>query len=471
MRNDGSWGVTQAKARAGMKAWWFQFPAPLRALARIRSIAMLGAGGVLYLTPLVFHREAFSASSVGDGLALAALAGVVGRLLSGVLLDRGRRASLPVVLAASCALLGDASLFSAEGFGGYVLGQLLLGLAAGLYWPAIELAVPLCCGTLPSARGFALVRSADAFGVVCGALIGALLAALGWLRGIYLVDIACVLTMLALVLRRPLPASPRDVTSHAEEPPTLGWLVPLLPLLAVTVIATAVPALMQGALPLDLVRGGLQRPPLPEALGALTMGLQLGLLLLLQWPVGQALARRPVGTGLSLSLICFVVGGVLLALSALTPHGLALLLLAQLPVALGQAAFLPTATEAVVELSPLHRQGVAMALFSQCFAISAFTAPLVAGRLLDGQRHGVGLWLGMSLLSLLSLAVVPQLERFQRRNLLQVLAGSGERGQGGVRRILYRLPLRPGAGGSGPLDGLAGEEDQSRQPPEESPPP
>jgi len=439
--------VTQAKARAGMKAWWFQFPAPLRALAAIRTIAMVGAGGVLYLTPMVFHREAFSASSVGDGLALAALAGIVGRLFSGLLLDRGRRASLPVALAAVSALLGDSSLFSAEGFGGYVTGQLLLGLAAGLYWPAIELAVPLCCAPLPSARGFALVRSADAFGVVCGALIGAVLAALGWLRGIYLVDIGCVLTLLALVLLRPLPASPsRAHAGEAAGLPPGRWLPPLLPLLAVTVIATAVPALMQGALPLDLVRGGLQRPPLPEALGALTMGLQLGLLLLFQWPVGQALAKRPVGTGLNLSLICFSLGGVLLALSALTSHGLPVLLLAQVPVALGAAAFLPTATEAVVELSPLHRQGLAMALFSQCFAISAFAAPLVAGRLLDSQGHGVGLWLGMALLSLLGLPLVAQLEGFQRRNLLQVLTGRG--GTGGERTILYRFdqsaaPRRP----------------------------
>jgi len=426
-----------------MKAWWIQFPAPLRAVAVIRTIAMVGAGGVLYLTPLVFHREAFSASSVGDGLALAALAGVGGRLVSGLLLDRGRRASLPVALAAVCALLGDSSLVSAEGFGGYLLGQLLLGLAAGLYWPAIELAVPLCCGPLPSARGFALVRSADACGVVCGALIGALLAALGWLRGIYLVDICCVLTMLALVLRRPLPASSSSQASPPEQLPLGRWLPPLLPLLAVTVIATAIPALMQGALPLDLVRGGLQRPPLPEALGALTVGLQLGLLLLLQWPVGQALARRPVGTGLNLSLLCFAVGCALLALSALLPFGLPLLLLAQLPMALGQAAFLPTATEAVVELSPLHRQGLAMALFSQCFAISAFSAPLVAGRLLDRQGHGVGLWLGTAALSLLALPLVARLERFQRRNLLQVLSGRGEGSQGGARRILYRFRSGP----------------------------
>ncbi|MBE9174109.1 hypothetical protein IQ216_13840 [Cyanobium sp. LEGE 06143] len=33
-----------------------------------------------------------------------------------------------------------------------------------------------------------------------------------------------------------------------------------------------------------------------------------------------------------------------------------------------------------------------MALFSQCFALSALTAPLLAGLALDRQGHGVGVW-------------------------------------------------------------------------------
>ena len=128
--------------------------------------------------------------------------------------------------------------------------------------------------------------------------------------------------------------------------------------------------------------------------------------------------------------------------------------------ALGQAAFLPTATEAVVELSPLHRQGLAMALFSQCFAISAFSAPLVAGRLLDRQGHGVGLWLGTAVLSLLALPLVAQLERFQRRNLLDLLSGRGEGRQGGARRILYRFASGPAAREPGSAPGPAGAGEQ-----------
>ncbi len=400
---------------------------------------MAGAGGVLYLTPIVFHQEAFSAGRVTGGVALSALAGTLGRFLSGALIDRGLPCSLPVLLTVVCGLGGDALLLGARGLGGYLSGQVLLGIAAGLFWPAVELAVPLSCAPLPSARSFALVRSADALGVALGALLGAVLAGIDRLRGIYLVDMACLLTLAVLLLRRPLPAAQARRAFATSARSDLWWR-PLLPLLAVVIVATALPALMQSALPLDLVRGGLRRPPLPDSSGALLMGLQLGLMVVLQWPVGQAMARRPVWIGLGLSLVCFVAGTLLLALSALLDHGLLLLLAAQLPLALGAAAFLPTATEAVIELTPPPHQGVAMALFSQCFAVSAFGAPLLAGWLLDAQGHGVGLWLLMAFFCLLALPLLGRIEANQRRALLRVLQG---RERGDEAEILYRIDSPP----------------------------
>ncbi len=366
---------------------------------------MLGAGGVLYLTPMVFHQEHFSAGRVTEGLALAAVAGTFGRILSGVLLDRGLNCAVPVLLAALMAIAGDARLMGAGSFGGYLQGQALLGMAVGFYWPAIELAVPLCCAPVASGRAFALMRSGDALGIAGGALVGAMLAWRGWLRGIYAVDIGCMLVLLLVLSRQGLP-DPRPRERLAHPSPWGPWLPGLAPLLAVAVLATAMPALMQSALPLELVRGSLLRRALPVSLGALTIGLQLALLLLLQWPVGQALARRPVTTGLTLSLVSFAAGNLLLAASAFSERGLALLLLAQLPLALGIACFLPTATEAVVERSPIEHQGLALALLSQCFAISGFAAPLLAGRLLDGQGHGAGLWLLMALACLGGLPLV-----------------------------------------------------------------
>ena len=374
----------------------------------------MGAGGVLYLTPIVFHQEAFSAQAVTQGLALAALAGTLGRLLSGALVDRGLACSIPVLLAAVAIVLGDLRLASTSSFAGYVQGQLLLGVAAGLYWPAIELAVPLGCSSgpapIPSARGYALARSADAAGIATGALVGALLAAAGRLRGIYLVDSISALVLVLLLLRQPLPNPEPSATATAAKTPWRHWLPPLLPVLAISLLATSLPVLMQSALPLDLVRGGLERAAMPESLGALLVGIQLGLLVLIQWPVGQALARRPIAHGLGLSLTCFAAGTVLLAFSALTRQGLWLVLLAQLPLALGAAAFLPIATEAVVELSPPEHRGLAMALFSQCFALSALAAPLLAGLALDAQRHAGGFWIGMTLLCLAGLNLVRRLK-------------------------------------------------------------
>ncbi|MEB3165155.1 MAG: MFS transporter [Cyanobacteriota bacterium] len=408
----------------------------------MRLLASLGAGGVLYLTPMVFHLEAFSARSVTQGLAAAALAGTAGRLASGVLLDRGLAVSVPVLLALASGFLGDAVLLGARGFGGYLIGQLLLGIAMGLYWPAIELAVTLACPPMPSARAFALARTADAAGIASGALLGGLLAALGRIRGIYVLDMAAQALLALVLLRTPLPTAP---PRRSPEPGQgWGWLGALLPVLAVALVATGMQALLQSALPLDLVRGAPLRPALPESLGALLIGLQLCLLLALQWPVGQALARRPVRDGLTLGLGAFAVGSLLLALSALLPFGAvvgaAVLVAAQLPLALAEAAFLPTATEAIVELTPPAHQGLALALFSQCFAISALAAPLLAGWLLDVQGHGIGLWLLMAGLLLLALVPVNRLERQQRRQLLEVLSG---RGDGGGVDVLYRLPEPP----------------------------
>ena len=394
--------------------WLDQFPAALRHVSLVRLVASVGAGGLLYLTPIVFHQEAFSAQAVTQGLALAALAGTLGRLLSGALVDRGLACSIPVLLAAVAIVLGDLRLASTSSFAGYVQGQLLLGVAAGLYWPAIELAVPLGCSSgpapIPSARGYALARSADAAGIATGALVGALLAAAGRLRGIYLVDSISALVLVLLLLRQPLPNPEPSATAAAAKTPWRHWLPPLLPVLAISLLATSLPVLMQSALPLDLVRGGLELAAMPESLGALLVGIQLGLLVLIQWPVGQALARRPIAHGLGLSLTCFAAGTVLLAFSALTRQGLWLVLLAQLPLALGAAAFLPIATEAVIELSPPEHRGLAMALFSQCFALSALAAPLLAGLALDAQRHAGGFWIGMTLLCLAGLNLVRRLK-------------------------------------------------------------
>ena len=245
------------------------------------------------MTPLIFHAIDFSAREVGSGMAVSALIGTVVRLLSGALLDRGIRCSWPIRGTTLLAIAADLILLQAGNYSSYLLGQLLLGCAAGLYWPAIELAVPLSCGSLPSGRGYALVRSADALGIGIGTLIGTAAATFGVLRTVYGVEAVCMGIVLVLISLVPLQDGPpyRDLNGNTrgpgDRPPTrLPWLLPLLPVLVISVVATGILALQQSALPLDLVRGGLMRPALSESHSSALIALQLTLLVSLQWPVG-----------------------------------------------------------------------------------------------------------------------------------------------------------------------------------------
>lgn len=408
-------------------------------MAFIRLLASFGAGGVIYLTPIVFHQASFSAGQVGQGLAASALIGTVARLLSGVLLDRGLTCSWPVRAAALFALMADLVLFQATGFNGYLVGQLLIGVAAGLYFPAIELAVPLSCSGFNSSRGYALARSADALGVAAGALLGAVLTAMEMIRMVYAVEAAAVLSMLVVLLLTPLPdgraallhastattnnhkfkaetASNSDTKTEVKAKSEAGWywLLPLIPVLVVSVVATGIVSLMQSALPLDMVRGGIARAPLSEASSGGLIAWQLILLLVLQWPIGNWVAKRSLRFGLGMGLLGFITGCLLLAGSALWSGGSSLIALAMIPIAFGEAAFLPTAAEAMVEETPLQHRGLAMALFSQSFAISATAAPLLAGTILDQQGHGLVLWL---LMAGTCLAVVPLLKAVRPRYL------------------------------------------------------
>jgi predicted MFS family arabinose efflux permease len=283
-----------------------------------------------------------------------------------------------------------------------VLFALLALFEAGAYWHT---------RTILDDAASDGARVAAAYDGTCTGGIDVARAALSRQAGSWAdaVDITCAAAVAILILRRPLPQSPPKAPGHSSTA-TSQWLPPLLPLLAITLLATALPALMQSALPLDLVRGGLQRPAIKEGMGALLIGLQLSLLVLIQWPVGQALAKRPVAYGLGVSLVSFALGTALLAFSAITSQGIWLVMAAQLPIALGEAAFLPIATEAVIELTPPEHQGLAMALFSQCFAISALIAPVLAGLALDQQRHGGGFWITMTLLCLAGFNAVKRLK-------------------------------------------------------------
>lgn len=352
------------------------------------------------------------------GIATAALAGTIARLTSGWMLDRGANCALPIRGAALIAIIADFQLLTTDNYNQYIICQLLIGFATGLYWPAIELGIPPSCGRLSSRKGFALARSADALGTSLGVLIGSILASKGIIRSVYTIDIICMLILIFLLSKRGLSSSKEVENKSAKLSVIHGrvqsaekgfrWLKALIPLFIISLLATGILSLLQSALPLDLVKGGLHRPPIIEAWSSLIIAIQLCLLLLFQWPIGNWLAKRNVKYGLRISLFGFGLGSLLIGLSAMFSSGAFIAIIAQVPLAFALAAFLPTATEAVIKETPIGKKGIAMAIFSQCFAVSAFIAPLIAGKVIDAQGHAMLLWL---IMSASSFSMIPILNR------------------------------------------------------------
>ena len=65
------------------KYWWYQFPFHLRLITKIRFFASFGAGGVIYLTSLIFNNIGLTATEIGSGFAISAIIGTLTRFFTG----------------------------------------------------------------------------------------------------------------------------------------------------------------------------------------------------------------------------------------------------------------------------------------------------------------------------------------------------------------------------------------------------
>ncbi len=401
------------------KEWWDQFPTKLRLIATGRLWASIGAGGVLYLSPLLFNDLGFSGSQIGSGITIAAIFGTISRLITGILLDKGIRYTKLLKIAALVAILSDLFLFNANNFNTFIKGQCLLGTAAGIYWPSIELAVPINCQNYPSSKGFALVRTSDALGISIGSVIGTISSSLSTIRIIYIVDIICMIILLKLIrndigLRIP---KLENINQDKDKNSIINfsfekqkWFKSIFSIIIITLFSTSILSLLQSGLPLDLVKGGIYREPLNETFSGIILAFQLCLLLGLQWPIGRWLSKKDVSYGLKLSLVSLSLGCLLLSISSLLSNGIIIVLISLVLIALGLTSFLPTATESIVRVSSISNRGIAMALFSQCFGVSSIIAPITSGQIIDKTGNGLLLWLIMFILGIACLPLTNQVK-------------------------------------------------------------
>ncbi len=395
--------------------YWERVPLSLRLIIKARLWTAIGAGGVLYLSPIIFNSLGLSAEQIGSGITTAAFAGITTRFGTGHLLDKKFNYGKAIKVACLIAIFSDVILFYSQGFLAYLCGQFFLGAATGIYWPSVELAVPLNCHSkIKSSEGYSLARSADAIGVTLGVLLGTIGTYFEFTRIIYLIDIFCMLYILNTLLNnlgiytnRAELETKEDIEfnyKNLERKSNLRWVIKLFPLFLVTLFVTGVMSLLQSILPLDLANGGIIRPPFTEKRVATLLTLKLILLAIFQWPVGYILRNKNSSFKFKLCLISLLIGFIILSFSNILLNGYILILLAFIPLTISLCIFLPSASDSIIKSSPIKYQGTAIALYSQCFGISSLTIPWMAGKLIDNLDTAFHLWL---IVSLICLALVP----------------------------------------------------------------
>ncbi len=392
--------------------YWEKFPVSLRLIIKARLWTALGAGGVLYLSPIIFNSLGFSAEQIGRGITTAAFAGITTRFGTGYLLDKKFSSIKAIKIACLFAILSDFILFYSQNFLAFLCGQFFLGAAAGIYWPSAELAIPLNCNTkIKSSEGYSLARSADAIGVTLGVLLGTIGSYFEFTRIIYLIDITCMLYLLNILLNK-LGISRNKIAfkikddldikyKSLEKKYNLNWIINLLPLLLITLFVTGTMSLLQSILPIDLANGGIIRPPFTDQKVATLITIKLILLAFFQWPVGYILRNKNSAFKFRLCLISLLIGFIFLSLSNFLLDGYLLILIAFIPLTISLCIFLPSASDAIINSAPIKYQGSAIALYSQCFGISSLTVPWMAGKLIDTYDTAIQLWLLVSIICIL----------------------------------------------------------------------
>ncbi len=384
------------------KLWWVQFPFHLRLITKIRFFASFGAGGVIYLTSLIFNNIGLSATEIGLGYTISAIIGTLTRFYTGNYLNKKGRIHNPLIISSSISITAGFFLISSTNTYSYIIGQSLIGAAAGIYWPTAEFVVPYFCDPIDIRKAYALVRSSEALGIFLGVFIGGFMNNFIYLRSIFINDIFCMIAIIWLILKNKksiintFENSQKKALNHIKTQQE-RWNKNSIIIVSSVILITTSLALIQVTLPLDLVKGGFYRETLNERFISFIISFQLILLLILQWPIGSWISKKGKLFGLKFSLINFAFASLLLFISSyLNYTAFYFVFIAIILVSFGTSSFLPTSTDVVFSLAPSNKKGYALALLSQCFAMGYFFGPFISGRILDLFGYASIVWAAIS---------------------------------------------------------------------------
>lgn len=385
-------------------------PGWLRVLIAVLFVDMLGAGLYLPVSLLYFTKVAdLPLSTVGWCLSFAQLATLPLPLLIGRLVDR---------LGARTVVLGGLVL-QGVGFLGYlwvgspgslVVFALLAALGQRAYWSSIFTLIAELASAPERDRAYGVAGAAQNTGVGLGAVLAALLLAVGDESAYQVAVVVNAATFLlsALVLWRGLPA-----TKAAPAPKTPGLGVGPLrdkPFVAL-VGANTVFALCSGMLALGLPVFMADALAGPGWLVAVLLGANTAALALCQvWVVKRVDGRRRTRV-LLVAAVLWAGWGVLMAttLGLPTVAVLPFLLLVTAAYTLAELLHAPTSNALAAAAAPDAQRGSYLATFQFSFALAGAIGPALFTQLFGW--HPAAPWLVIAAAALLAGLAMVALER------------------------------------------------------------
>ncbi|AFZ43076.1 major facilitator superfamily MFS_1 [Halothece sp. PCC 7418] len=405
-----------------------QFPSLNRTvwiLAFGRLLSEIGTGFVLFYASIFFvNQVGLSATLVGVALGSGQVAGVLGRFLGGVFTDSkswGRRRTL--LLSAAVSVLADVVLGLTYNFPTLLLGNLVLGLGVGLYWPATEAVIADITAPDERNEAFAITRVADSLGLGIGVVLGGLIiSTAGNYRLLFAADGVSFLVFFAVIYFAVEESYQFfEEGESSQRNPFQGWGIALrdrafVTFLSINILFTTYISQIQSTLPLYFRNyvhtGGEELGFSPQVISALFTW-HITFAAIMQLPMARFLNRFRRAQALTFSFSLWLVGFVLIWVTGITQNAPLLIAVVALGIlSLGLNSYTPSASSLVADIAPASLRGVYLSLNSQCWAVGFFIGPPVGGWALDQARVITDqFWLVVAATTLIGMIVLRSLNK------------------------------------------------------------
>jgi MFS family permease len=401
-------------------SWLPQLNSQVWILAAGRFLSGVGTGFTLFYAPIFFvNQVGLSATQVGIGLGSASISGVLGRILGGSFADSqfwGRRRTL--LLSAAVSAVASLVLAISNDFYIFVVGNLLMGMGMGLYWPATESVVADLTQGEQRNEAYAITRLADNLGLGIGIVLGGvLIGTTGAYRELFVIDAISFVVFFGVIY---VAIAETYKPGEQEQQALSSWTSALrdrrlLIFCLVNIIFTTYISQTQSTMPLyfsNFLLVGSGKGFSPTTISALFTW-HLALAIILQLPVVRIFRRLSHPYALCISALFWGLGFSLIWFTGVAASNQLLwAILAMGVFAIAVVSYTPSASSLITVLAPESQRGVYFSINSLCWAIGYFIGPPLGGWALDQPpvvAHGF--WLGLALSVAITIAILQYLNR------------------------------------------------------------